>query len=401
MKKYKIFVIAFFSIIYSYSQSKKQSLLQYINSTVTVVSENGSGSGFIIDIGKVITNLHVLEGSESGYIIINGSNEKHKIKGYYNIDSTDDLIILSIPTLKNNPLRLANSKIKKGDSVFMFDDKLNSNKFIQNGKIEFIGNSESNSFMRTSIPVNQGNSGSALINSKGKVVGVIFAGLFTPENLAVGENVASYAINLFTIKNLISKNSDTVKKLNNSKGAHYYYFSGLKKSDIKDFNGAISDYNKSIKLNPNLFSSYYNRGLLKLQIRELRDLTASINDFNSVIKIMPDFAYAHNNKGLAKILLKDFENAIKDFDISIKLDSNFGSAYSSRGLAKASIEDYENAILDFNRAIEIEPDNKLFFFNRAGIKYFSGDEKGGCKDFKTAKKFGFLDAQILIDKFCK
>ena len=38
----------------------------------------------------------------------------------------------------------------------------------------------------------------------------------------------------------------------------------FQKTNLKDYNGAISDYNKAIELDPNDADAYYNRGNLKV-----------------------------------------------------------------------------------------------------------------------------------------
>ena len=98
----------------TYSQNNIKDVSEYLNSTVTIFLDDNtkSGSGFIIENGKIITNLHVIEGNKNGYAIINGRDIKHKIDGYFDFDDQTDLAILSVPTLKGNPLTLAKEKPK-------------------------------------------------------------------------------------------------------------------------------------------------------------------------------------------------------------------------------------------------------------------------------------------------
>ena len=42
-----------------------------------------------------------------------------------------------------------------------------------------------------------------------------------------------------------------------------YFDSGYDKSENGDYNGAISDYNKAIEINPNFAEAYYNRAITK------------------------------------------------------------------------------------------------------------------------------------------
>jgi len=59
--------------------------------------------------------------------------------------------------------------------------------------------------------------------------------------------------------------------------AEEYFDNGLSKYDLKDFYGAISDYNKAIELDPNYAKAYYNRGLSK---DDLKDYNGAIADYN-------------------------------------------------------------------------------------------------------------------------
>ena len=101
-------------------------------------------------------------------------------------------------------------------------------------------------------------------------------------------------------------------------GADAYYKSGIVKFDLKDYKGAIADYDKSLEKNPNYkyaYRTYYNRGM-------------------------------------AKIGTTDYEGAIKDFTQSIKLN-NYVKAYGMRGVAKAKLKDDKGAISDFTKAIQL------------------------------------------------
>ena len=45
-----------------------------------------------------------------------------------------------------------------------------------------------------------------------------------------------------------------------------YYKSGCDKLELKDFRGAIQDYNKAIELNPKYALAYNNRGMAKIAL---------------------------------------------------------------------------------------------------------------------------------------
>lgn len=378
------------------SQNNEKNIREYLGSTVTIFLEDStkSGSGFIIENGKIITNLHVIEGNKNGYVIINGTSIKHKIEGFFDFDDKTDLAILSVPTVKGTPLTLANEKPQKGDEVFAFENPIISSKIILSGKINYTSSSLLSGIIKTTIPLTYGNSGGALINSKGQVVGVVSSGIINN----IGSLNAGYAIEVSFLKKLLKKKNESKKELNLSKGAHHYLNESIIKYNVKDYRGALSDLNKSIKLNPNSFISYYNRGNIKIK---LKDYKGSINDCNKSIEFIPNFVLAYNIRGLAKTQLKDLEGAINDFEKAIEIDNDFALAYSGRALVKVILKDIDGAINDYDKAIEIDPKNGLFYASRGGFKFFSDLKKEGCEDFQKAKQLGFRDAQALINKFCK
>jgi len=58
--------------------------------------------------------------------------------------------------------------------------------------------------------------------------------------------------------------------------AKEYYNIGLEKHQNRDYYGAITDYTKSIELNPNFAYTYFNRGIAK---EILEDLNGACADY--------------------------------------------------------------------------------------------------------------------------
>jgi S1-C subfamily serine protease len=160
--------------------------------TVVVITDKGSGSGFIVDAeGSVVTNYHVIAASEkvSMQIQKRDSREKVTIEGVEIVaaDADRDLALLRIPVrpasvLKDGafptlPLRVAPS-VRAGEEVLAIGNPgsgagildysvtqgIVSNPRREGGKVELI---------QTSAPVNPGNSGGPLIDTSGRAVGVV------------------------------------------------------------------------------------------------------------------------------------------------------------------------------------------------------------------------------------
>ena len=136
--------------------------------------------------------------------------------------------------------------------------------------------------------------------------------------------------------------------------ARAYVRRGNAKDDMGDYKGAIADYDRAIKINPQYAKAYNNRGCAK---DDTGDLRGAIADYDRAIEINPQYAKAYYNRGCAKSDMGDHEGAIADYDQAIKINPQYAKAYNNRGNAKSNMGDYEGAIADYNRALRINPES--------------------------------------------
>src|ERR1019366_6643794 len=85
---------------------------------------------------------------------------------------------------------------------------------------------------------------------------------------------------------------------------------GTDGQDATDYIGAIAEYTKAIKLNPNDAHAYLNRGLAKFSLEDDR---GAITDCNKAIELNPNYAMAYYLRGSAKLPLKDKDGACLDW----------------------------------------------------------------------------------------
>jgi tetratricopeptide (TPR) repeat protein len=86
------------------------------------------------------------------------------------------------------------------------------------------------------------------------------------------------------------------------------------------------------------------RGAVK---KILGDYQGAMNDYDQSIRLNPLDAQAFNNRGNVRMLFGDYTLAIQDYDQSIRLRENYGIAYFNRGIAKLMLLKKDTACDDF------------------------------------------------------
>ena len=70
---------------------------------------------------------------------------------------------------------------------------------------------------------------------------------------------------------------------------------------MEDYQGAIEDFKKTIKINPNAYDAYNNLGESESRIN---NIDSALFYFNKALEINPRFGDALNNKGKGRIYVK-------------------------------------------------------------------------------------------------
>lgn len=143
------------------------------------VTGAASGSGFILSKeGHIVTNYHVIKGANSVTVsTYDGKSYDAKIIGY---DEDNDLAILKVEATDLKPAVLGSSaKLNVGDDVVAIGNPLGELTFsLTRGSVSSLSRevtfSEGNvmELIQTDCAINSGNSGGALFNLYGEVVGI-------------------------------------------------------------------------------------------------------------------------------------------------------------------------------------------------------------------------------------
>jgi Do/DeqQ family serine protease len=139
---------------------------------------SGLGSGVIISTdGYILTNHHVIDGAEQIKVDLNdGRTLDAKVVGS---DPPSDLAVLKIDASNLPVLALGDSdKVRVGDVVLAIGNPLGIGQTVTMGIISAKGRQTGLSsgafedFLQTDAPINQGNSGGALISTNSELIGI-------------------------------------------------------------------------------------------------------------------------------------------------------------------------------------------------------------------------------------
>ena len=139
---------------------------------------SGLGSGVIISTdGYILTNYHVVDGAEQIKVDLNDNRTLDaKVVGS---DQPSDLAVLKIDATNLPVLALGDSdKVRVGDVVLAIGNPLGIGQTVTMGIISAKGRQTGMSagsfedFLQTDAPINQGNSGGALVSTNSELIGI-------------------------------------------------------------------------------------------------------------------------------------------------------------------------------------------------------------------------------------
>jgi S1-C subfamily serine protease len=217
--------------------------------------EQGTGSGFIISAdGRLITNAHVVEGSDTVTVTLkDGRTFQGKVVG---VDPVTDVAVVKIEGTGLPTIALGNSaNLVPGQWAIAIGNPLGLDNTVTAGIISATGRSSTEvgiadrrvRFIQTDAAINPGNSGGPLLNDQGEVIGI---------NTAIRANAQGlgFAIPIETGQRIAQQLFE--------KGKAEHPYLGIQMVDL------TAEIRERLKQDPNLktFTVTADRGVLILQV---------------------------------------------------------------------------------------------------------------------------------------
>lgn len=155
--------------------------------------EKGLGSGVIVTPnGYILTNNHVVEGADELTVAL--SDDRTFTAKIVGVDQKTDVAVIKIEASNLPVVTLADSeKLRVGDIVFAVGNPLNVGETVTMGIVSAKGRNQLGlldedayeNYIQTDAAINLGNSGGALVDAKGRLVGINSA-IISPSHGNIG-----------------------------------------------------------------------------------------------------------------------------------------------------------------------------------------------------------------------
>ena len=356
----------------------------------------GTGSGVIISpTGYIVTNNHVI--SNANEISITLNNNKSYMAELIGTDETTDIALLKIETEEDLPFMAFgdSDSAKIGEWVLAVGNPFNLNSTVTAGiisaKSRDLSGRNTQSFIQTDAAVNPGNSGGALVNTNGDLIGINTAissrtGSYIGYSFAVPSNIARKIVNdIMEYGNVQNGILGVIGGALNSKAAEAlgtditegFYVSevqedtGAKKAGIQS--GDIIRKIDGVEINK--FSDL--TGYLKTKSPDdVVNVTLLRNGNEEILPVtlLKPSTYNVETIGFVKnASKKELKQSNTEYGVKIsKFDENYKTYWNRNGVEEGSIltkingkklysvDDAQNALKtrDFNEPLQIEVINK-------------------------------------------
>ena len=135
-----------------------------------------------------------------------------------------------------------------------------------------------------------------------------------------------------------------------------YFFRGLAKINLDDYQGAESDCDAAIQRNPFVVGAYQIRGLARIRQNKFDE---AIEDYKTAIKYDPENVVLWHNLSLCHIQKEDYKAAKEDLGTLLTIAPRYTRAYLMRGEVSLKQNDtIRKTLLLFRLQAFIKQDDK-------------------------------------------
>lgn len=143
------------------------------------------GTGFFVrSTGLLLTNFHVVEGTDMVGLKTPGTNRVLWAKKATGFNLDNDLVLLEVETTGAKPVSLGDSdQARVGEQIVVVGNPEGLEQTVSNGLLSGVRELDGRRLFQISAPISEGSSGSPVFNSRGEVIAVVVSFLESGQNL--------------------------------------------------------------------------------------------------------------------------------------------------------------------------------------------------------------------------
>jgi Tfp pilus assembly protein PilF len=368
-----ILVIFFATIVPATSQDALPELVRRIKpSAVAIVTFDNHGeslsrgSGFFIDVDRVVTNRHVIEGAYRAEVHSSTGNV-YPVRGVLAVDAEGDVALLRIEAPPNliRPLSLERTSPQEGESIVVIGNPFGLEGSVTNGIVSAVRDIPTfGRIIQITAPISPGSSGSPVVNMRGQVIGV--ATLQITGGQSINFAIPSERISQLQTGTTMSLADLVVATGRNKRAKAVQFFrDGLSFLSKDDCERALPYFEKAVESDANYAEAWAQTGFCN---EKLGHHTEAIEASRKAVTLRPS-AESYFNIGLASYYLKQYREAVDAYRQAIKLDPyNAADAYYALGLTYRDWGRPDEEIQAYKQAIRLKPDYTSAY-ERLGARY--------------------------------
>jgi tetratricopeptide (TPR) repeat protein len=161
--------------------------------------------------------------------------------------------------------------------------------------------------------------------------------------------------------------------------ARDYYLLAAEHLSNERYRQAISPAREATRRDPTNFWAWFALGLCHDRLGHFAE---AIGCFNACTALRPDYGWTYYNRGLVRKEMRHADDARKDFDRAIELlpDRDAAEPYLNRALAWQDVGEYRNAEEDLTKALDLGATEPRVYFLRAIVRDRLKDKEGAASD---------------------
>ncbi|MBV6645205.1 MAG: tetratricopeptide repeat protein [Cyclobacteriaceae bacterium] len=146
-----------------------------------------------------------------------------------------------------------------------------------------------------------------------------------------------------------------------------FFLQGNQALDHREFDKAISFYDKSLELDTEFAEAYNNRGVAKVE--DGRHIEA-IQDYNQALLRRPGYWECLHNRAMAYEKTRKFEKSLDDLNRLTEQFPDSAISYFSKGLVYTSMRAFQIARQEFTKALNRSPNDVETLINIGTTYYY-------------------------------